>query len=386
MTDFNCDCESTSTYETLLQLRTRMMVRLGFAVQAATPPPGMATLLDDFLRSTQKTLYRKNPVLRTERFYRWTLLQGERFYGIRDEDPLPDTDQLTATGGTIVFTAAQLLVGTTPAGISQFDLDGKGLGGVLTSGDLAGYNYFQIYWLNASGGELHVALRIPTTDVRASPQTSFFTNLNIVGCTNGVRTAASATFTTAVQGDDTIYTWVWPSSALSGPITKNIAYTALFTPVSTQAYCGKSLNEYEIHGVWLEDLQGTWTPLAAGINPTYYTMAGQLGYPSCYDVRSCIEVFPAPQVDGLKLWIKGQFELDAFIADGDRTTIDSELVFLWALAAAKAHYNKADARDVKAEAVAYLLDLKAGKHLTHRYIPGYQMLPPETRPVLLPLS
>lgn len=82
MTDFNCDCESTSTYETLLQLRTRMMVRLGFAVQAATPPPGMATLLDDFLRSTQKTLYRKNPVLRTERFYRWTMVPGQRYYGL----------------------------------------------------------------------------------------------------------------------------------------------------------------------------------------------------------------------------------------------------------------------------------------------------------------
>lgn len=382
MTNLNCDCESTSIYDTLLTLRTDMMVSLGFAAQKATPPPGMADLIDNWLRTSQKSLYYKEPSLRTERYFRWTMLAGDGFYGIRDDDPLSDTVQQTATGGTIVFTAAQLTAGVTPAGISQFDLGGQGVGGALTSGDFAGYNYFQIYWVNNAGGELHVSLRIPTTDVRASPQTAFFTNLTIATVTSGTITAASATFATAVQGSDTIYTWVWPAGSLSGPITKNLAYTAAFTPVSAQTYVTKHLNEYKITGVWLENLQGSFTPLWKGIPTSYYTTVGQLGFPSRYEIRSCIEVYPRPSVDGLKLWIKGEMDLDAFTADTDRTTIDSHLVYLWALAKGKRHYNKPDAASTQSEASAYLLDVISGKHGTARYIPRYEPPPPEVQPVM----
>lgn len=382
MTNFNCECESTSSYDTLLTLRTQMMVGLGFAAQKASPPPGMADLIDNWLSTSQKSLYFKNPSLRTERYFRWTMLEGEGYYGIRDDDPMADTDEITATGGTIVFTASTLLVGTAPAGISNFDLDGKGVAGDLTSGDLAGYLYFQIYYINTAGGELHVALRLPTSEVRATPQTAFFTNINIDGVTNGTRTAASATFATAVQGSDTIYTWVWNAAALSGTMVNNVSYTATLTPLSTQTYCAKHLNEYKISAVWLEDLNGAFHPMYAGIPASFYTTVGQLGFPSRYDIRQCIEVYPRPNADGLKLWIKGQMELDAFTASGDRTTIDSHLVYLWALAKGKRHYNKPDARDAQNEAAGYLLDVISGKHGTRRYIPRYEPPPPEVQPVM----
>lgn len=84
--DFNCDCVDSNENETLGQLRTRMMRRLGYSAQATNPPPGMAELLDDFLRDAQEQLYLKNPSLRTERLYRWTMVPGISYYGIRDND------------------------------------------------------------------------------------------------------------------------------------------------------------------------------------------------------------------------------------------------------------------------------------------------------------
>ncbi len=240
--DFNCDCESISNHETLGQLRRRMMVRLGYAAQADSPPPGMDDLLTDFLVSAQRKLYTspKNPELRTRRFYRWTMTPGIRYYGIRDNDTSTD-----------------------------------------------------------------------------------------------------------------------------------------FTDVS----CGKHLDEYQVTWVGLEDLNGAWLPLTKGINPTMYTTSSQDGLPCYYDIRSCIEVFPAPNA-AYKLWIEGEFGLEPFEAPTDRTTIQSELVFLFALADAKAHYSKPDAQAVKTEAMNYLLDIKAGKHQTARYVPGNRPLPPGLQPFL----
>lgn len=238
MVDFNCECEETSSYDTLLTLRTDMMVGLGFAAQKATPPPGMADLIDLWLRTCQKSLYFKNPSLRTERYFRWTMAEGEGYYGILDND---------------------------------------------------------------------------------------------------------------VTGD---------------------------------ILCEKQLNEYKISGVWLEDLSGKWTPLSPGISPAEYNSVDQLGYPSRYEIRSCVEVMPRPNADGLKLWIKGQMGLDAFTGDTDRTTIDSHLVFLWALAKGKRHYKKPDAADAQAEAGAYLLDTISGKHGTNRYVPRLEQPPTAIQPVM----
>jgi hypothetical protein len=93
-------------------------------------------------------------------------------------------------------------------------------------------------------------------------------------------------------------------------------------------------------------------------------------------------VFPRPNADGLKLWMVGQMDLDAFSSNTDRTTIDSHLVYLWALAAGKAHYGKKDAQNAQNRAGSYLLDVIAGKHATARYVPRYAVPPPEVQPVM----
>lgn len=238
--DFNCECMDINEHETLGQLRTRLMRRLGFSAQAANPPPGMAELLDDFLKSTQRTLYMKNSSLRTERFYRWTMVEGISYYGIKDND-------------------------------SQTD----------------------------------------------------------------------------------------------------------FTDIT----CGKHLNQYRISGVWCEDLNNMWFPLRCGIDPTYYTTAQQQGLPQLYEIRSCIEVFPVPNAP-YHLWIKGMMDMEPFEAPSDKTTIDSELVFLTSLATAKAHYRQPDAGATKLEAENFLRDIISGKHLTRRYIPNTFRIPPAVQPVM----
>lgn len=220
-----------------------MMVRLGYAASADNPPPGMSDLLDDFLRDAQDELYLKNPSLRTERYYRWTLVEGISYYGIRDNDSSTD-----------------------------------------------------------------------------------FTDID----------------------------------------------------------CGKHLNDksYRISGVWLEDLNNMWFPMRCGIDATYYTTAQQGGLPTLYEIRSCIEVFPVPNASGYHLWIKGQMGVDPFTANTDRTTLDSDLVFAFALADAKAHYGQKDAVRADRKAQSMLSDYIAGKHLTRRYVPNTFQPPPAVEPVM----
>ena len=239
---FNCDCLDITSNETLAQLRRRMMVRLGFAGMADNPPPGMPDLLDDFLRDAQDQLYRKNPMLRTERLFRWTMVPGISYYGLRDNDT--ETD---------------------------------------------------------------------------------FTDMD----------------------------------------------------------CGRHLNDktFSISWVGLQDLNNMWMPLKCGINPTLYTTAEQQGLPQLYEIRSCIEVFPVPNAAYL-LWIKGQMGLEPFIGDNDQSTVNSDLVFAFALADAKAHYGRPDAERQTRSANEALADHIAGNHLTRRYVPGKIVPPPAVQPVM----
>lgn len=235
--NFNCSCPDENDFQTLAQLRRRMMVRLGFASTADNPPPGMADLLTDFLQSAQRNLFKKYPARFTRRFFKWDMTQGTRFYGVK--------------GNT----------------------------------------------------------------------------------------------------DDTYRN-------LRADFTKGVEWSGI------------------------QDSKGTWTPIYEGIQPELYTMVTQLGRPVRYELRECIEVFPAP--DGpYSLWLKAHIGLQAFTADGDETTIDSEVVFLHALAVAKAHYGQADANTVQAMALAYLGELTAGTHLNKRYIPGAHPQMPIVKPALI---
>ena len=90
---------------TLATLRVRVLQRLGFGAQTATPPPGMALLIDEFLSSAQRQLALSFPELVTERFYTWTMTIGQRFYttsaddeGVTAPDFILDPKKITWVG------------------------------------------------------------------------------------------------------------------------------------------------------------------------------------------------------------------------------------------------------------------------------------------------
>lgn len=151
--------------------------------------------------------------------------------------------------------------------------------------------------------------------------------------------------------------------------------------------CTKRLNSLRITWAGISDLNEFWIPMVAGIPPEYYTSVNLPGLPARYDVRQCIEVFPAPD-RAYKLRFKGQFKLPsaADFVDTDQTAIDSEIVFLYALANAKAHYGQADANNIAQEAKDYLGLVNSGTHLTKRYVPGSRPLPSAPQPIFLPIG
>lgn len=146
--------------------------------------------------------------------------------------------------------------------------------------------------------------------------------------------------------------------------------------------CDLSFSPYKsIEGAWLIDLNGAWLPMAAGIPPAMYTTLNNNSLPTRYEIRQCLEVFPPPSADGYQVAIKGHFGLLPFEADMDKTTIDSELVFLWALYEAKLQYQQPDAAAYSDKARERIGDLTAGTHGSRRYIPGTRPRAPAVMPV-----
>lgn len=132
--------------------------------------------------------------------------------------------------------------------------------------------------------------------------------------------------------------------------------------------CTKRLDPRKVNWVGVQ-VQGVWYPLECGIPPPLYSQ-NPGGRPLRYEIRQCIEVWPVPATTEGTLVIKGDFGLEPFAADTDTTTIDDRLVFLLALANAKAHYGKPDANNYIAQMEQMMVNLVAGAHNTRRYIPG----------------
>jgi hypothetical protein len=135
----------------------------------------------------------------------------------------------------------------------------------------------------------------------------------------------------------------------------------------------------------IQDSRNVWYPLVKGIAPQLYTMITKPWRPARYDIRQAIELYPTPD-QTYWLWIRGHLGLLSFANDTDTTTLDSNLVFLEALADAKAHYGQPDAGNVKDEANRYRGELIAGTHQTAHYVPGTTPIPPAVRPTLVQFS
>lgn len=98
-----------------------------------------------------------------------------------------------------------------------------------------------------------------------------------------------------------------------------------------------------IEGVSIK-ISAVWGPfLHVGIEPELYTTQDSEGPPVRVDFYSQIEFYPqTDQSYEVRIW--GQKPLNAFAAVNDETTLDPDLVFLYALALGKAHYGHSDAQ------------------------------------------
>lgn len=158
------------------------------------------------------------------------------------------------------------------------------------------------------------------------------------------------------------FTWSMPAGERFFDLPDNDEQTA--SPA-----CTKTLDPRKVEWVGISQGDLNWRPLVNGINPVQYGTVGD-AIPTHYEIRQCIEVWPAPSDATWKLRIKGDFGLLPFTSDAHTTTIDAEAVYLLALANAKAHYGQPDAGNYAGQLQTYIGDLVAGSHHTRRYIPG----------------
>lgn len=123
--------------------------------------------------------------------------------------------------------------------------------------------------------------------------------------------------------------------------------------------------------------QAQWYPLVQGIDPTEYTILPTSQRPQKFELREYLEIFPAPDTY-YTIWIRGHMGLTRFTQDADKATIDSDLLFLLALANAKAHYSQPDARAIGQQCELMLRKLNAGTFGVKKYVPG------DKRPAVVP--
>lgn len=333
----NCACSDTTNNRTLKNLRDDLMRRLGYGAQVASPPPGMADLLNAFLIEAQELLYRRYAVLRTERFYSWPLTNGVRRYGLpanAEATPLP----------------TPVISGVTTA---------------TTGGTLAAATYsYRVAARNTYGRTLASSAVTVVTTGSTSVNTI---NWPAVTVPAGVSGVTGYDVFGRVGGSEQLLASL--GNVLSYADTGSAAPSGALPTSNTTAECPKLLDPRSLTWVGIER-DGIWQPLECGIPPELYTH-GVTGRPQRYEIRQCIELWPAPEATSGNLVIKGHFGLEAFAVDADKTTIDDRAVFLLALANAKAHYRQPDANNYVGQLEVFIGNLVAGSHHARRYVPGH---------------
>lgn len=113
----------------------------------------------------------------------------------------------------------------------------------------------------------------------------------------------------------------------------------------------------------IEDLyvqvSSTWLPITEGIEKQLYTTVDSTNYPSFYERRSQIELWPeSDQAYTLRIWYYKV--LGAFTQDGDRATLNDDLVLARAIALGKAHYRHPDADKYETSVATMINGAKGG--------------------------
>lgn len=160
--------------------------------------------------------------------------------------------------------------------------------------------------------------------------------------------------------------WLLMERWFSWPL---LAGVRLYGLAQNSEPCDKRINPNKI--TWAGIVRtGLWIPMRYGIRPQFNSYPTVVGYPLWYEIRQCIEVWPAPDITEGALVIKGNFGLQPLVEDTDRASIDDTLICLLALGTLKAHFRQPDAQTYVQMGEVMLSNLVAGTHATERYIPG----------------
>lgn len=304
---------------TLAELRRDLLVRLGYAASADRPPPGMPELLNQIIAESEQLL--------------WERLELDRGSDSRPPRMEQDTDTTTLSA-QLVFAHA-LGMAKAHAGKRDAELH-------INQAEKRMQDYVQ---------QSPPGIRATIDDFLREAQRFLYEKV--------------ATFR-----QTRYFRW---------PLEEGVRFYGYW---SHEGGCGPFLPEM-IEGAYVsygDDSAPSWRPLASGIDPLLHHRGNRTGLPERYEMRRCIELWPAPDERGGFLRIKGKFDLNRFTEDDDTTTIDADVVFLLALANAKAHFNQPDAQKYDQLAQSRIGDIIAATHHTNRYIPGDPMLPSATPP------
>lgn len=111
------------------------------------------------------------------------------------------------------------------------------------------------------------------------------------------------------------------------------------------------------------------TPLVRGL-PGRDLARDITGVPSHFDLRECIELWPAPGDSDGRLLIRARHKPAALTDDAHVPAIDDMAVYLLALADLQAFYKQPMAGETMGKLEVRLSELVAGTHGARRYIPG----------------
>lgn len=172
------------------------------------------------------------------------------------------------------------------------------------------------------------------------------------------------------EGHDFVY------SQLQPPSTRRTATLLLIMDESVYDWHNDATDEeidpIKVVSVWLCDNCDTRiSVLTQGVDEAVRQIGELGGRPHRYDtIDGKLEVQPVPNEEGWKLKIEYLAEQPRFTQGADRPGVPDRLVFLYALAQAKAHYRHPDSQAAGAAFKAMLDKQKSLQHENRRYIVG----------------
>lgn len=124
-----------------------------------------------------------------------------------------------------------------------------------------------------------------------------------------------------------------------------------------------------------------YTTLDEGISTGLWDTMDTLSYPSRYERYEQLLIYPkADTTYTVRVWFVG--DLGAFSASEDRATLDDDMVFLHALANAKAHYRQPDAATYQGQLNTLLASLRGQSFGSNGVYRRDNRPPSEPRPVV----